>query len=48
LAQFLDEAAWLAFSRRLASAAIAAFIIGCILLLPQRVGRHPGETETAR
>jgi uncharacterized membrane-anchored protein len=35
----------LAFSRPLASAVIAAFIIACILLLPQRAGRHPGEAE---
>jgi len=28
-------------SRPLASAALAAFIIGCILLLPQRAGTHP-------
>lgn len=33
----------LAFSRPLASAIIAAFIVGCIILLPQRAGRHPGE-----
>ena len=38
----------LAFSRPLASLVIAAFILGCILILPQRAGRHPGETETAR
>ena len=31
----------LAFSRPLASAIIAAFIIICILVLPQRAGRHP-------
>jgi uncharacterized membrane-anchored protein len=35
----------LAFSRPLASAVIGAFIIACILLLPQRAGRHPGEAE---
>jgi uncharacterized membrane-anchored protein len=35
----------LALSRPLASAVIAAFIIGCILLLPQRAGRHPGSSE---
>jgi uncharacterized membrane-anchored protein len=29
-------------SRPLASAIIAAFIIGCLLLLPQRAGTHPG------
>jgi len=37
----------LAFSRPLASAIIAAFIIACILILPQRAGRHSGETEMA-
>ena len=37
----------LAFSRPIASAIIAAFIILCILVLPQRAGRHPGETATA-
>jgi uncharacterized membrane-anchored protein len=35
-------------SRPLASAVIAAFIIACIVLLPQRAGTHPGQTETAR
>jgi uncharacterized membrane-anchored protein len=34
-------------SRPLASAVIAIFIIGCVLLLPQRAGTHPGATETA-
>jgi uncharacterized membrane-anchored protein len=33
-------------SRPLASAVIAVFIIGCILLLPQRAGTHPGQAET--
>ncbi len=28
-------------SRPLASAVIAAFILGCLLVLPQRAGRHP-------
>jgi uncharacterized membrane-anchored protein len=37
----------LALSRPLASAVIAAFIVICILLLPQRAGRHPGEPQTA-
>jgi uncharacterized membrane-anchored protein len=32
----------LALSRPLASLVIAVFIVGCILLLPQRAGRHPG------
>jgi uncharacterized membrane-anchored protein len=34
-------------SRPLASAVIAVFIIGCILLLPQRAGTHPGATQAA-
>jgi uncharacterized membrane-anchored protein len=32
----------LALSRPLASAIIAAFILGCLLVLPQRAGSHPG------
>ena len=32
----------LAFSRPIASAIIAGFVVLCILLLPQRAGRHPG------
>jgi uncharacterized membrane-anchored protein len=42
----------LALSRPLASAVIAAFIIVCLLVLPQRAGTHPGtgqaEPELAR
>jgi len=34
-------------SRPLSSAVIAAFIVGCVLLLPQRAGTHPGQSETA-
>jgi uncharacterized membrane-anchored protein len=33
-------------SRPLASAVIAAFIIACVVMLPQRAGTHPGETKT--
>ena len=33
----------LALSRPLASAVIAAFIFGCLLILPQRAGSHPGQ-----
>ena len=33
-------------SRPLASAVIAAFMVGCVLLLPQRAGTHPGQSET--
>jgi uncharacterized membrane-anchored protein len=33
----------LAFSRPIASAIIAAFIVLCIVLLPQRAGRDPGQ-----
>jgi uncharacterized membrane-anchored protein len=35
----------LALSRPLASAVIAAFIVVCVLLLPQRAGRHPRSRE---
>jgi uncharacterized membrane-anchored protein len=35
----------LALSRPLASAVIAAFILGCLFILPQRAGRHPGEAQ---
>ncbi|HUC69668.1 MAG TPA: hypothetical protein VMS01_00595 [Stellaceae bacterium] len=35
------RAGGLALSRPLASAVIAAFIIACLLVLPQRAGRHP-------
>ncbi len=34
-------------SRPMASAVIAAFIVACILLLPQSAGTHPGASETA-
>ena len=37
----------LAFSRPLASAVIAVFIIGCLFFLPQRAGRHPGASVEA-
>jgi uncharacterized membrane-anchored protein len=37
----------LALSRPLASAAIAAFIVACLLVLPQRAGRHPATSENA-
>jgi uncharacterized membrane-anchored protein len=35
----------LALSRPIASALLAAFIIACILILPQKAGRHPGQSE---
>jgi uncharacterized membrane-anchored protein len=38
----------LALSRPLASAIIAAFILGCLLVLPQRAGAHPGQREMVR
>jgi uncharacterized membrane-anchored protein len=38
----------LAFSRPIASAIIAAFIVFCILVLPQRPGRHPGRIAAER
>jgi uncharacterized membrane-anchored protein len=34
-------------SRPLASAVIAAFILACLLILPQRAGQHPGQTQSA-
>jgi uncharacterized membrane-anchored protein len=34
-------------SRPLASAVLAVFILGCILLLPQRAGSHPEQTPAA-
>jgi uncharacterized membrane-anchored protein len=37
----------LALSRPLASAVIAAFILLCLFVLPQRAGRHPGVPELA-
>ena len=37
----------LALSRPLASAVIAAFIVLCLFLLPQRAGQHPGHSSTA-
>jgi uncharacterized membrane-anchored protein len=45
---FLDkpiDAGGLALSRPLASAVIAAFIVLCLLVLPQRAGRHPGRAQ---
>ena len=47
---FLDKPAaqgGLAFSRPLASAVLAVFILACLLLLPQRAGRHPGGAARA-
>jgi uncharacterized membrane-anchored protein len=38
----------LALSRPLASAAIAIFILGCLFVLPQRAGSHPGQAEAVR
>jgi len=36
----------MALSRPLASAVIAAFIILCLVTLPQRAGQHPGHSST--
>jgi uncharacterized membrane-anchored protein len=35
----------LAFSRFTASAILAAFIVACLLFLPQKAGQHPGARE---
>jgi uncharacterized membrane-anchored protein len=37
----------LALSRPIASAVIAAFILLCLLVLPQRAGQHPGQSASA-
>ena len=37
----------LALSRPIASAAITAFIVACIFVLPQRAGSHPGDPGAA-
>jgi uncharacterized membrane-anchored protein len=45
---FLDkplDRGGLDLSRPIASALLAAFILGCILLLPQRPGQHPRQSE---
>lgn len=47
---FLDKplsSGGLALSRPIASAVISVFIVGCILLIPQRPGRHPGVATTS-
>src|SRR5258706_11334885 len=47
---FLDKPSdhgGLALSRPLASAVIAAFILGCLLVLPQRPGRRPSAAQHA-
>ena len=38
----------LALSRPIASAVLAIFILGCLLILPQRAGSHPTQPEMAR
>jgi uncharacterized membrane-anchored protein len=37
----------LALSRPLASAVLAAFILICLFILPQRAGRHPAASNAA-
>jgi len=37
----------LALSRPIASVILGVFIIACILILPQKAGRHPGSAATA-
>lgn len=38
----------MAFSRYTATAILAALIVACVALLPQRAGTHPGQPETTR
>jgi uncharacterized membrane-anchored protein len=50
LGDFLDKPVkdgGLALSRPIASAVIAVFILGCLLLLPQRAGQHPPRADVA-
>ena len=50
IGDFLDKPAshgGLNLSRPLASAVLAVFIVGCIVLLPQRAGTHPGRSQAA-
>lgn len=47
---FLDkpiDQGGLAVSRPLASAIIAVFIVACLILIPQRAGKHPGASHEA-
>ncbi len=37
----------LALSRPIASVVLAALMIGCVLIFPQRAGRHPGDMGSA-
>jgi uncharacterized membrane-anchored protein len=51
LGDFLDkplEDGGLAFSRYYASAILAALIIVCVALLPQRAGTHPGKAQATQ
>lgn len=46
IGDFLDKPinqGGLHLSRALASAVLAAFIVACVFLLPQRAGKHPNE-----
>jgi uncharacterized membrane-anchored protein len=48
---FLDkplDQGGLAWSRPLASAVLAIFILGCLIILPQRAGSHRSQPEMAR
>lgn len=41
------ESGGLALSRPLATAVLGAFIVACIIFIPQRPGKHPGENEAS-
>jgi uncharacterized membrane-anchored protein len=50
IGDFLDKPisdGGMALSRPIASAVIGIFIVGCLLLLPQRAGIHPGKQRRA-
>jgi len=51
IGDFLDKPrdhGGLALNRPLASVILAAFILGCLLILPQRAGLHPGQPGIVR
>jgi len=51
MGDFLDKPlsdGGLALSRPIASAVLAAFVIACVVLLPQRAGQHPSRPKMVR
>jgi uncharacterized membrane-anchored protein len=51
MGDFLDKPVsegGLALSRPIASAVLAAFVIACVVLLPQRAGQHPSRSQAGQ